>query len=132
LTQQQTRSAPAGWPGSLPEFLVYRALERLGLQDGVDFIYQSPQFGGRLTRGGLILDFMFNNPPDLAINVQGTFFHFEKGGTVIARDVLARAQLAGEGITLIFIDEEDAMEDAGRFVRAALRYQDLSRLGRGA
>ena len=48
---------------------------------------------------------------------------------MIARDRMARAQLAGEGITLIFIDEGDILADAERFVRAALRYQDLSFLG---
>jgi hypothetical protein len=132
MTQQQVRDVPGDFAGSLPELIVLQTLVRLGLQPGVDFVFQSPLFGGRLNRGGLVIDFLFSNPPDLAINVQGSFFHFEQGGTVIARDVLARAQLAGEGITLIFIDEEDVLEDPVRFVRAALQYQDLSRLGRGA
>ena len=38
-------------------------------------------------------------------------------------------RLATQGITLIFIDEEDIMEAPEPFVRDALRYMDRSRLG---
>jgi hypothetical protein len=131
VTTQQTIVAPAEWLGSLPEFIVFQALRRLGKQPGVDFIFQSSFFGGRLEKGGLIIDFLFLNPPDLAINVQGEFFHQEKGAPVIARDKMARAQLAGQGIRLIFIDEQDVLSDAEGVVRAALQYRDLSFLGGG-
>ena len=120
---------PASWPGSLPEFLVYQELERRGYDHGVDFTYQSPLMGGR-ARGGMVVDFVFNNPPDLAISVQGTFWHFEQGVEVRARDILAREQLAGLGVTLIFIDEDDILEDVEHYVGEALRYRDHSRLGR--
>jgi hypothetical protein len=129
MTTQQAQVLPADFPGSLPEFIIVQTLTRLGLREGIDYTYQAPFFGGRQERGGLIIDFLFINPPDLAINVQGVFFHLESGVEVIARDRLARAQLAGEGITLIFIDEEDVLSDPLRFVRAALNYQDLSTLG---
>ena len=76
-----------------------------------------------------MIDFLFADPPDLAINVQGSFFHLEQGAGVIARDKMARAQLAGQGVTLIFIDENDVLADPVRYVGAALRYQDLSFLG---
>jgi hypothetical protein len=127
VTLQQL--VPVGFEGSLPEFIVLQTLERLGLQEGVDFAYQSSFFGGRLDRGGLVIDFLFVNPPDLAINVQGEFFHQEQGSVVIARDRMARAQLAGQGITLIFIDAEDILEDPERHVRDALRFVDNSFLG---
>ncbi|MAH47113.1 hypothetical protein CMI37_14900 [Candidatus Pacearchaeota archaeon] len=122
------RTAPAGWPGSLPEFLVFRELLRLGKRPDIDFTYQSAFQGGRLQKGGMVVDFLFVDPPDLAINVQGDYYH--AGPAPLRNDRMARAQLAGQGVTLIFIDETDILRDARRFVRAALRYQDLSRLGR--
>ena len=124
------RQAPATPPGfSVPEFAIFQTLIRLGLQPDVDFVFQSPLFGGRLERGGLVIDFLFINPPDLAINVQGEFFHQEQGADVVARDRLARAALAGEGITLIFIDASDALAEPDRMVRDALNYRDNSFLG---
>jgi len=131
MTLQQTLAVPAGWPGSLPEYLVYTALIQLGKQPGLDFVYQSPLMGGRLERGGLVIHFLFINPPDLAINVQGEYFHQQQGSTAIARDKMARAQLAGQGITLIFIDAGDVTADPVRYVRDALNYIDHSFLGRG-
>ena len=131
MTLQQTLAVPAGWPGSLPEYLVYTALIQLGKQPGLDFVYQSPLMGGRLERGGLVIDVLFINPPDLAINVQGEYFHQQQGSTAIARDKMARAQLAGQGITLIFIDAGDVTADPVRYVRDALNYIDHSFLGRG-
>ena len=131
MTLQQTLAVPAGWPGSLPEYLVYTALIQLGKQPGLDFVYQSPLMGGRLERGGLVIDFLFINPPDLAINVQGEYFHQQQGSTAIARDKMARAQLAGQGITLIFIGAGDVTAEPVRYVRDALNYIDHSFLGRG-
>ena len=59
--------APEGWEGSKPEWIFYASLIELGYQPGSDFSYQSPLMGGRLDKGGIIIDFMFNNPPDLAV-----------------------------------------------------------------
>ena len=129
-TQQNQLSAPPGWEGSLPEYLVYRSLtESFRKIEGVDFTYQSSLLGGRLFKGGVVLDFLFNDPPDLAINVQGTFYHYEKGTAVSQSDVLTREFMATEGITLIFIDEDDLHIKAESVVRDALRYIDRSRLG---
>ena len=131
MTLQQVQEVPADFGGSLPEYIVYRTLQRLGLDPGKDFIFQSSFQGGRLTKGGQIIDFLFINPPNLAINVQGTYYHQEQGPTVIARDRMARAQLAGGGITLIFIDESDILEDVDFYVRQALNYRDHSQLAGG-
>jgi len=118
---------PDGWPGSGPEWLVFRELERTGLKEGVDFLYQSVRFGGRQQKGGAIFDFEIYNPPDLCINVQSEFFHYS---TVDQRshDALRRAQVESQGVTLIFIDEADLRKNARFFVRAALRFQDYSRM----
>ena len=42
---------------------------------------------------------------------------------------MIRAQLAGSGQILIFIDEDDLLEDPVYYVMEALRYRDHSRLG---
>ena len=131
MTMQQLRQPPPDWPGSLPEYLVNEALIRLGKEPDLDFFYQSPFAGGRMQRGGLVIDFIFVNPPDLAINVQGEYYHYEMGADIRARDLIARSMLAGDGITLIFLDESDVHKDAIGFTRDALRYRDRSRLGGG-
>ncbi len=131
MTTQAPLQAPPAFPGSLPEFLVYRELERRGLQDGVDFTFQSPLMGGRLQRGGAIVDFLFNNPPDLGISVLGTYYHYGLGSASMARDLMQRAQLAGQGINLVFIDEDDIMQDVRYYVGEALNYRDHSRMAKG-
>ena len=87
--------------------------------------------GGRLDKGGVVLDFVFTDPPDLAINVQGEYYHYGLGATYIQNDIIIRQQMAGQGINLIFIDENDVLEDVDYYVREALNYKDHSRLGGG-
>ena len=115
--------------------MAYQTVISLGKTPGDDFTYQSPLMGGRLDKGGFIIDFMFTNPPDLGINVQGVYYHYQKypGGVESkARDVLARASMAGENITLVFIDDDDLMRDPRYYCREALNYRDHSRLGGGS
>lgn len=121
---------PEGFGGSLPEYLTFITLVEFGKVPNVDFFFQSSFQGGRLERGGLIIDFVFTNPPDLAINVQGEFYHYLQGQATIARDVIAREQLAAEGIRLIFIDAEDVQQDRKFFVSEALVGVDHSKLSR--
>ena len=74
------------------------------------FIYQQPFFGtSSRERGTAIIDFLILEPPGLGINVQGEYFHYEQGADVIARDRLLKAQLAAQGVTLVFIDAEDVV-----------------------
>ena len=131
-TKSLQQQAPQGWPGSLPEYLVYESLtEKFGKKDGLDFSYQSSLLGGRLNKGGVVLDFSFSNPPDLAINVQGEYYHYGKGKFVTQNDMFARQVIASQGITLIFIDENDILNDVDYYVREALNYKDHSKLGGG-
>lgn len=109
---------------------MFAELIRRGLRPGEDFTYQSKSMGGRLEKGGVVIDFLFYNPPDLAINVQGVYYHYEQGAQAISNDRLIRAQLAGQGITLIFLDEDDILSDVEHYVGEALRFIDHSRLGR--
>jgi hypothetical protein len=117
--------------GSAVERLVYEALVKIGLVPGVDFTWQSAFFGGRLDKGGLIIDFLFENPPGLAFSVLGRYWHYERGPEQRAIDLLQRVQMAGQGITLIFLDEDDVIADADSVVRAALNFEDRSELARG-
>ena len=129
VTQQI--QVPDNWQGSGPEYLAYSTFIELGREPGQDFTYQSPLMGGRLDKGGFVIDFMFTNPPDLAINVQGVYYHYEFGVEAKGRDVMARASLAGQNITLIFIDDDHLLSDPRYYCREALNYKDHSRLGGG-
>ena len=131
MTTQPQVQAPPNWPGSVPEYVAYQTFIELGLEPGQDFTYQSPLMGGRMDKGGFVLDFLFTNPPDLAVNVQGVYYHYEFGVEAKARDVMARASLAGQNLTLVFIDDDDLMADPTYYCREALAYRDHSRLGGG-
>jgi hypothetical protein len=131
MTTQAQIQVPSNWEGSVPEYIAYQTFVRLGKQPGQDFTYQSPLMGGRLDKGGFVIDFLFSDPPDLAVNIQGVYYHYEFGVEVKARDVMARAGLAGQNVTLVFIDDEDLLKDPMYYCREALNYRDHSRLGGG-
>jgi hypothetical protein len=131
LTTQSQNQVPAGWEGSLPEYVAYQAFSRAGKVPGVDFTYQSPLQGGRMEKGGQVLDFLFYDPPDLAVNIQGVYYHYQFGIESLARDKIGREQMLGSGITIIFIDEDDLMSDPDYYAQEALNYRDHSRLGPG-
>lgn len=128
-TQASQIAVPANWEGSVPEWVAYSTFVSLGKEPGGDFTYQSPLMGGRMDKGGVVLDFMFTNPPDLAVNVQGVYYHYQFGVEARGRDLMARAQMAGQGISLIFIDDDDLLNDPEYYCREALNYKDHSQLG---
>ena len=83
-----------------------------------------------MEKGGHIIDFLFTEPPDLAVNIQGDYYHYVKSGVqTIGRDRTARVALAGMDITLIFIDDKDLEDDPLYYCREALNYRDHSELG---
>ena len=84
-------------------------------------------FGSGYERGSYRLDFVFSNPPGLAINVQGEYFHYDVGTQRQALDRLLRIHMAGQLITLIWIDESAAIERTGWIVGEALNFRDHSR-----
>ena len=122
---------PPSWPGSLPEYIAYTTFISLGKDPNRDFSYQSSLMGGRLDKGGAVLDFMFYDPPDLAVNIQGVYYHYETGVSTQARDLMIRAMVSGEGITLVFIDDDDLFSDPTYYCREALNYRDHSRVTGG-
>ena len=132
MTMQQTITPPSDWTGSVPEFMVFTSLVNTFKKvPGLDFSFQNERMGGRLDKGGLIIDFIFNDPPDLAINVQGEYYHYGKGKFVMQNDIMIRQILAGQGLDLIFIDENDILKDVDYYVREALNKKDHSKLGGG-
>ena len=131
MTTQPQIEVPEGWTGSIPEYVAYQAFVQLGLEPDKDFVYQSPLMGGRMDKGGVVIDFLFIEPPDLAVNVQGVYYHYETGVEAKGRDMMARASLAGEDIKLIFIDDDDLLSDPTYYCREALNYRDHSRIGGG-
>ena len=121
---------PEWWAGSGPEYLCWQALLKLGLKPNIDFSYQSQMAGGRLDKGGRVIDFEIYNPPNISINVQGVFYHYEKGAAVRQSDIMTRQFLATLGIKLIFVDEDDLIDNARAIVGDALAGIDRSRFGR--
>jgi len=118
---------PDYWHGSRPEWAIYWALMSLGLKEGIDFTYQSAQMGGRLAKGGSVVDFLFYNPPNLAINVQSVYYHY-RGAVAQVRGQMQRAQLEGYGLRVIYIEEEDALRNPQWYVQQALKFRDHSRM----
>lgn len=116
--------APEFWLGTIPEYLVYQALTRLG----VEFDYQSRQMGGRQERGGAVLDFYI---PDynLGINVASIYWHYGRPEQV-ANDQLQREALEAQGIRIIYIDEADVLRNAFWYVQEALKGIDHSQMVR--
>lgn len=109
---------PDSWPGSDPEYYVYRAILRTGRTEGVDFQYQKNTFGGRTQRGGIIPDFAIF-VPRVGINVQGARFHTPPFGSV-AFDRMQRVQLEKAGLRMEFISETEAQLRPDAAVREAI------------
>ena len=109
---------PESWPGSDPEYFVYRAILRTGRTEGVDFQYQKNAFGGRTQRGGIIPDFAIF-VPRVGINVQGARFHTPPFGSV-ALDRMQRVQLEKAGLRMEFISETEAQLRPDAVVRDAI------------
>lgn len=129
---------PADWTGSAEEWIVYWALNRLGLHGnldgGEDFQYQAARLGGRRELGGAVADFLVF--PDLIINVQGVYWHYGRGSDKIASDRVQAIALASRGYRFVAIDSDQLDSDAsGRaaidLVSDALRGIDHSRFKNG-
>ena len=123
MTTQEI-SIPQGWPGSNAAYLAYLALVGAGKVPGRDFTYQPRTQGGRLELGHPV-DFVFKNPPDLAMQVQESFYEHHDGVETRGTDVLTKAQLAGEGISLILLEHDKLVQDADGVIEKALQYVEV-------
>ena len=123
---------PMGFRGSWPEYVCYRELRKQGYEEGLDFSFQSSQLGGRQELGGVVIDFLFRNPPALAVEVNGRYYHYnrsdQQAGISSGRDAYVRAQMASLGFKVVFIDDSDLLNDPPYYVREALQYRDHSEL----
>lgn len=93
---------------SILEYIVWEWLvTRKNQQPDVDFIFQYPLLGGRTQLGGFVADFYFPARREVW-NPAGQHFHWTNARDR-ARDKLARLALAGKGIKLIFLWEQDLL-----------------------
>ena len=103
----QTKHPDKG-TASILEFLVYEFLVDVKKQvEGVDFIYQYPLMGGRTQFGGFVADFYFPARREVW-NPAGLHFHWTTAVNR-ARDIVAKQVLAGRGIKLIYLWEDDLL-----------------------
>jgi len=125
MVTEQLQQAPPEFPGTLPEYLVYVELTRMK----IEFEYQSSQLGGRQERGGSVADFYIPSL-GLILNIQSLYWHY---GRPEARqfDRLQREQLEAQGLTVVYLDEEDLLKNARYFVSEALNGIDHSLASQG-
>lgn len=138
LTSDQTKALEERWrawqtkvagngTASVLEFICYEWLtKRKKMKPDVDFFYQSPMFGGRTIAGGTVVDFYFP-ARDLAWNPAGLQFHYTSPSDR-AKDTLVKAMLAGRGILLIYLYEDDLMQRPEYTMEHALRGEQIQRI----
>lgn len=86
--------------GSRAEFVAYEFLTVTKKQiEGLDFLFQSSDFGGRRVFGGQVVDFWLF-PKALVWRIQGEYFHIRLAEDR-AKDRLQRLQLVGQGQTVV-------------------------------
>ncbi len=78
--------------------------------------------------GGTIIDF-FLPELNIAIFVNGLYWHYNDPADIAQGHVIQTA-LEGQGIKVVFIDEDHAMANAKYYVEEALLGQDHSRMTR--
>lgn len=100
--------------GSFPEFLIFRELLRASLKLGVDFDFQSSQFGGRSQLGGAVVDFILFT--GIAGRVQGEFFHFRTSANRIA-SLIQRIQLEAAGFVVVDMLANEITQTPSRIAR---------------
>lgn len=110
--------------GTRPEWLVWRYLvKRKKMQEGSDFIYQSPRNGGRSVFGGSVVDFEITGAR-LFWRVQGERFH--SSPDEFAHDQIQRLLLNRNGWKVIDLWAEDIASATSRVIEAALNGQELA------
>jgi hypothetical protein len=117
---------PPDWPGTEPEWIVFFVLLAMGYRYGIDFLYRE-RLPGLLARNFGEIDFLLPSL-GIALEVQGRYFHYERGIEQIRSDALKRALVESQGLVLVALDEEDLVEgDPFWLVSEALKGRDYSR-----
>ena len=95
---------------TLPEWYVYWALTvRLHKKPGIDFSYRGETSYASLSNQTQ-LDFTILEGSNVAIEIQGTYWHYEQGTAKIVQDFVRAGQLASQW-KVINIDEDDVVGD---------------------
>lgn len=123
-SEQPFPDPPMTWEGTLPEWAIYWAHLALGKKADQDFEYQY------FLDPGTILDF-WEYDLNIGIEVQGLYWHYMLGGWKIGDDLQRKIRAESLGITLVYIDEDDALESPIYYLREALLGRDHSRATRG-
>jgi hypothetical protein len=108
-----------GSEATLPEFNTAQALKRLD----IEFIFQVPLGGGFSRRGGVVIDFLIENPFPIAIEVEGEYWHTGRRSFDEAfRESMIR-HYAGRITEIIHIAAHrlQTVDDATRTLRQELR-----------
>ena len=108
-----------GQPATLPERLVGRELDRLG----ISYQFQQSFLGGRTQSGGVVADYYLPGY-SMILSILGTYWH--SSPQVRAKDLLQRIAVLSQGIQTIFIREADALKRPRYYVGQALLGNDLS------
>ncbi len=118
---------PDEWEGTRPEWAVKWGLDRNGFVINEDYYYDF-NVGG--FEASYFSKFDFVVPEfQIAIEVQGEFWHYAQGSEVIANDEMRRIAAYTQDYILIFIDENDVLERPEFLVEEALRGVDHSKSG---
>lgn len=109
---------PPTWKGTLPEWAIQWAHLRMGFKDGQDFAYQYPVLGNPV-------DF-FEFDLQIAIQVQGLYWHYGFGAAKQQLDFEQKIRIEATGITVIAIDEDDALDNPIFYLAEARQGKDHS------
>jgi len=80
--------------------------------------------GGRLERGGVVVDFILYDPP-MGISVLDEYYHLYP-----LNDRMQRAEIESQGLPLIYVDQDDLERDPILIMREALSGRDHSKIAR--
>jgi hypothetical protein len=118
---------------TLPEWYVYWALtQRLHKREGIDFAFRGSVAYAAGLAASTSLDFSMLDGSQIAIEVQGLFWHYQQGAAKMTQDYVRQGALAGLGMwRVVNIDEDDALRDPEFYVREALQGRDHSYRYRG-
>lgn len=116
---------PPTWLGTLPEWAIFWAHGVLGLKEGEDFEYIF-----KMEEAPKGVDF-FERDLNMAIEIQGLYWHYGLGAQKQLSDLERKIRIEALGVTVIFIDEDDAIADPVFFLREARSGIDHSRAGTG-
>lgn len=115
---------PASWTGTLPEWAIYWAHIVLGRAPFQDFQYIYTVDGSHY------YDF-YEFQERIALEINGLYWHYEFNRGRAAQDQILKVHTESLGITLIFIDEDDALANPVFYLREALAERDHSRAATG-